>query len=539
MNKYAVLIGNSQFPDEADKSKLPDLTCPEKDVDGLAKVLSSERGEFEVLPLKNKSSYQVLLELQRAINKAQQNDLLLLYYSGHGKPNKAGILHLTTTDTIITALEATAIPINRIYDIIGTSKCKKIIIILDCCYSGAAGQGYKGDLDAQLQQLNNSRGIYLVTSSTGMQVAHESAVDGYSLFTKHLIIGLETGDADIDGDGLVDMDELYKYVHRKVMAENPYQEPTEYTDDKRGDLFIAKSGRDSQKERNKKIEIYFYDLAKEKRISKDILLSVLELLEKPQQQWNPGEQQQFGLIVELFDNQIGAVEFIRKWDRLTFEIEKAIQEVAILEKAEKGKRAQEKLSQEKLSQEKVYPDTANTNSVEEQKTYSIEPKKNGKNYVWVVLVICILILAAMIAIYSQKQSANESRQPILIENKPTKQNKEQQVQQGEAETINGHTSKTARDSLAVVKSSLDAYARSEFEVSFWMLRDINKDEQTFLKLVDGKKPEEIIALGKALYQQRKNTGDKEYEQYSSWEELIDAYMKERIENYKMSQKKDR
>ena len=53
MNKYAVLIGNSQFPDESDKSKLPDLACPVQDVDGLAKVLASERGEFDVLALKN------------------------------------------------------------------------------------------------------------------------------------------------------------------------------------------------------------------------------------------------------------------------------------------------------------------------------------------------------------------------------------------------------------------------------------------------------------------------------------------------------
>jgi hypothetical protein len=353
MNKYAVLIGNSQFPDEADKSKLPDLTCPEKDVDGLAKILSSERGEFEVLPLKNKPSYQVLRELQRTVNKAQQDDLLLFYYSGHGKPNKSGILYFTTLDTVISELEATAIPINRVYDIIGTGKCKKIVIILDCCYSGAAGQSHKGNLDTQLQQLNNNRGSYLVTASTGMQVAHESTTDNYSLFTKHLIMGLETGDADKDGDGLVGMDELYDYVHRKVMAENPNQEPTEYTDDKRGDLFIAKSGRDSQKERIKKIEIYFYDLAKEKRIAKDILLRTLELLEKPQLQWTPDEQQQFYLIMELFDNKIGAVEFVRKWDRLTFEFEKAAQELAALEKTEKEKRTREKVEQEKISQEKL------------------------------------------------------------------------------------------------------------------------------------------------------------------------------------------
>jgi len=32
---------------------LPNLACPENDVDGLAKVLASERGDFDVLALKN------------------------------------------------------------------------------------------------------------------------------------------------------------------------------------------------------------------------------------------------------------------------------------------------------------------------------------------------------------------------------------------------------------------------------------------------------------------------------------------------------
>ena len=126
MKKYAILIGNSQFPDESDKSKLPDLACPEKDVDGLSAVLTSERGEFDVLSLKNQPSYQILRELQRKVKQADSEDLLLLYYSGHGKPNKSGLLHLTTLDTVIAELETSAIPINRIYEILDATRCRKL-----------------------------------------------------------------------------------------------------------------------------------------------------------------------------------------------------------------------------------------------------------------------------------------------------------------------------------------------------------------------------------------------------------------------------
>jgi len=245
MKKYAVLIGNSQFPDESDKAKLPDLACPVRDVDGLAKVLASERGEFNVLALKNEQSYKILRELQRKLKQTTSDDLFLLYYSGHGKPNKSGLLHLTTLDTVIVELETSAIPMDNIYKILGTGKAKKIVIILDCCYSGAAGQGFKGTVDDRLQQLNNARGTYLVTASTELQVAHENAVEGLSLFTKHLIAGLETGEADKDGDGWVSMNELYDYVHSHVVAENPAQQPTKHVKEERGGLLIMKSGINS------------------------------------------------------------------------------------------------------------------------------------------------------------------------------------------------------------------------------------------------------------------------------------------------------
>ena len=46
----------------------------------------------------------------------------------------------------------------------------------------------------------------------------EQAVEGLtlSLFTHFLAEGLETGDADGGGDGLVELDEWFDYAHRKV-----------------------------------------------------------------------------------------------------------------------------------------------------------------------------------------------------------------------------------------------------------------------------------------------------------------------------------
>jgi hypothetical protein len=98
---------------------------------------------------------------------------------------------------------------------------------------------------------------------------------------------------------------------------------------------------------------------------------------------------------------------------------------------------------------------------------------------------------------------------------------------GKGEQINGQNTKTAYRSVKALKNRLPANSRIEFEVSFWTIRDANKDDSKFLEIVDGKKPEEIIALGKEIYQERKNAGFANYTQYSSWEDMIAKFGQER------------
>lgn len=104
---------------------------------------------------------------------------------------------------------------------------------------------------------------------------------------------------------------------------------------------------------------------------------------------------------------------------------------------------------------------------------------------------------------------------------------------GRGSEVNGHNMKTAYRSVKGLKKYMSAEKQMEFEVSFWMLRDANKDDDTFLDVVDGKKPEEIIDMGKALYQERKAAGFKEYEQYPTWEAMITKFGKERLDQDKL------
>ena len=95
--------------------------------------------------------------------------------------------------------------------------------------------------------------------------------------------------------------------------------------------------------------------------------------------------------------------------------------------------------------------------------------------------------------------------------------------------INGHNTATAYRSVKAIKNRLSPDNRIEFEVSFWTIRDVKKDDKEFLNTVDGKTPEEIIAIGKEIYQERKAAGFKGYEEYSSWDEMIAKFGKERMD----------
>jgi formylglycine-generating enzyme required for sulfatase activity len=256
--RYGVLIASSRFPDEP---KLEDLRCPENDVDGLNEVLRSpEHGQFsETFILKNKPHYEVLKNINQVLWQASKDDLVLIYYSGHGKLDFTGQLHLATIDTVVDLLVSTSIPVERIKSSIDNARSNKIILILDCCFSGEAEKAFakiKSGVDDQLKLLSKARGTYILTASTGIQVAVEKESDEYGVFTKHIIEGIRSGEADIDSDGLVSMEDLYCYVRPRVLSEG-FQEPMKCDLSVRGELIIALSGKASREEFTKSLGMEF------------------------------------------------------------------------------------------------------------------------------------------------------------------------------------------------------------------------------------------------------------------------------------------
>jgi uncharacterized RDD family membrane protein YckC len=219
----------------------------------LARVLRDpDIGDFDVVTVTNEPSYQVRRKMQEFLAEAHVDDTLLLYFSCHGVKDDGGRLFLATTDTEIQYCDSTSVESNLVSDQVRRSRARRIVVVLDCCYSGAfgaAGRTKSGDHVGVEDHLELGRGRLWLTSSNAMEYSFEgselergerSGLVDRSLFTEAMVRGLQTGDADLDGDGHVSVDELYEYVFDEVQRVTPNQHPRR-GGEVEGRLYIARN----------------------------------------------------------------------------------------------------------------------------------------------------------------------------------------------------------------------------------------------------------------------------------------------------------
>lgn len=243
--KYALIIGNNQYDDP----KLAQLKTPAADSQALAKVLGDQSiGSFdEVTPLINRNESEIRRAISSFLNNKKPDDLVLVYFSGHGILDDRGRLFLSLKDTQTNLLKATAIPSTFISDEMDSCRSKRQVLILDCCHSGAFARGTKGDPKAVTEATfeGSGYGRVVMTASDSMQYALEGdqviRQTDLSLFTHFLLEGLKTGEADMDNDGHISLDEWYDYTYARVVAETPRQSPHRWSYNQQGDLIIARN----------------------------------------------------------------------------------------------------------------------------------------------------------------------------------------------------------------------------------------------------------------------------------------------------------
>ncbi|MFD0532427.1 caspase domain-containing protein [Kitasatospora arboriphila] len=252
MAKRALVLAAETYDD----SRFAALPGAAYDAERLRDVLGDPAiGGFEVNVLSGASTLEWKIAIEQFFSSATSDDTLLLHLSCHGRKNRRNQLHFITKDSKFDALAATSVEAEFIAARMEESRSRRIILLLDCCYSGAFNRGMRtrGDQEVELKETFEGSGRIVITSSTALQYSYETAhetdlasrVEGQpSVFTSAVVRGLQTGEADLNGDGFISADELYQFISHWVPKQVSDQTPTlSVTSAEGGSLVLARNPR--------------------------------------------------------------------------------------------------------------------------------------------------------------------------------------------------------------------------------------------------------------------------------------------------------
>jgi uncharacterized caspase-like protein len=231
MAKVAMLIGVGNY-----ESVLNLLPGALKDVEAIQRVLQHpDMGNFsEIKTLLDPDPFTMQEAIETLFADRTRDDLVLLFFSGHGIKDDSGKLYFATRITRKNAkgelFKATAVPASFVHDIMSNSRSKRQVVILDCCFSGAFAEGLsvKDDGSVDIKNQLGSEGRVVLTSSTSTQYSFEHQGENLSIYTRYLVEGIETGAADMDNDEAISVDELHEYARKKVQEAAPAMKPEIY-----------------------------------------------------------------------------------------------------------------------------------------------------------------------------------------------------------------------------------------------------------------------------------------------------------------------
>jgi WD40 repeat protein len=230
-HRYALLVAINNYNDPAHFIPLP-LAQP--DSQALYELLiDPERGGWlpeDVVSLAGEAATRDEIESQLrelCLVRAQQDDLVLLYFAGHALLDPAtqdGYLALRAThaDRPATGLHIPTIVDHYLYD----SKAGNILTLLDISHAGSGWRHHKSQPDAallfgqSLLDLPRTRGRVILTSRRQGEVSKAQMEQGHGIFMAQLLDALE-GAAANPRTGRITLGTLYDYFDEHMSRDLP------------------------------------------------------------------------------------------------------------------------------------------------------------------------------------------------------------------------------------------------------------------------------------------------------------------------------
>ena len=223
--RWAVVIGVGQY----ESDDIPDLEFARADAESVYEFLKSDAaGPFdEVLFLADDQATGASMRqaLFVFLQQADWNDLVVIYYAGHGAPDpsRPDNLYLLPSDADINALAATGFPMWDVKTALRRQiAAERVLVIADACHSAGTadgdvvGGGGSNAIAGGFSQLfTPSRRLMMTAANTNEFSLEDARWGGHGVFT-HFLMDALTGKGDADGDGIVTFTEVFDFVASNV-----------------------------------------------------------------------------------------------------------------------------------------------------------------------------------------------------------------------------------------------------------------------------------------------------------------------------------
>lgn len=204
---WAVIVGVASY------THMPSLRYTDDDAYQIFAFLKSPEGgalpndQIKLLIDENATRQNILAAMNEVLLKADENDVVLMYYSGHGLP---GMFLPIDFDGYKNSLQH-----EEVLEIFNRSKAKHKLCIADACHSGsllASRTPFKNRIKQFYDVYEKTRGgTALIMSSKSQEVSLEASGLRQGVFSHYLIRGLQ-GEADYNDNKIVTVSELYDFI---------------------------------------------------------------------------------------------------------------------------------------------------------------------------------------------------------------------------------------------------------------------------------------------------------------------------------------
>ncbi|EJF52582.1 WD40 repeat-containing protein [Saprospira grandis DSM 2844] len=256
---YFLGLGVSEFRDSS-----RNLKYPQKDAQDLGKALAharKEEGVHQLLLDPNAPLEQLQKSARAFMLQAKINDQIVFYISSHGLLDDSLNYYLALPNSQFEQPQNGSWAYDDMEQLLDGLPCRNRLLLLDACHSGEVDKEVETEkksvssfaqnilkrsksgstlirpktglnnsfayMKALFSDLEQQRGVTVISAAGGFELAYESDEWGNGLFTYALLEGIKSKKADLNNDGQIPILELRDFLSQRVLElSQGQQQPT-------------------------------------------------------------------------------------------------------------------------------------------------------------------------------------------------------------------------------------------------------------------------------------------------------------------------